>query len=198
MVERIGSPLSGNVSRASLRPRHLGRPNPGWRALVWSTGLLIRDPCDCLWYFSRPRISLCLQNEVVVHPPAAILGYFRVVSCVISTASASGNVPNVRIRVSTFEDTKVLPVKIADRFVDCTIMVIQSGLTILAQPREATHPAQRMEVAAVAFGSNGISLEKAYPLFRRSLRPVMRRAAGETCRARVAAPVAKSVRSRVS
>jgi hypothetical protein len=77
-------------------------------------------------------------------------------------------------------------------------VVIQSGLIILAQPREATHTAQRMEVAAVAFGLNGISLEMANPLFRRSLRPVRLGAAWETGRARLADPVAKSVRSRVS
>jgi hypothetical protein len=91
----------------------------------------------------------------------------------------------------------VLPVGIADRFVDCAMVVIQSGLTILAQPREATHPAQRMEVAAVASGSNGISLAKAYPLLRRSMRRVRLRAARKTCRAGVAVAVAKSVRSRV-
>lgn len=87
---------------------------------------------------------------------------------------------------------------IAGQFVDCTITVIQSGLTNLAQPREATHPAQRMEVAAVAFGSDGISLEKAYPLFRRSLRPVGHRAVEEAGGAAVAGPVGKSARSRVS
>jgi hypothetical protein len=92
----------------------------------------------------------------------------------------------------------VLRVRIAGQFVDCTIVVIQSGLTILAQPREVTHPAQRMEVAAVAFGLNGISPEMANPLFRRSLRLVKRGPAWETCRPRVAEPVAKSVRSRVS
>lgn len=80
------------------------------------------------------------------------------------------------------------------RVVDCTSVVLQSGLTILAQPREATHPAQRTEVAAVAFGSNGISLEKANPLLRRLLRPARRGPAW----AGVAVPVAKSVRSRVS
>ena len=89
-------------------------------------------------------------------------------------------------------------VGIAGRFVDCTTADIQSGLTNLAQPREATHPAQRMEVAAVAIGSNGFSLENAYPFFRRSLRPVRRRAVEEAGRIDVAGPVAKSVRSRRS
>lgn len=91
----------------------------------------------------------------------------------------------------------MLLVRVRGRFVDCTILVIQSGLTILAQPREATHSAQRMEVAAVAFGSNGISLEKANPLFRRSARPVRHQLASEAGLACVAGPVAKSVRSRV-
>jgi hypothetical protein len=90
----------------------------------------------------------------------------------------------------------VQPVGNAGRFVDRAMVVIQSGLTILAQPREATHPAQRMEVAAVVSGSNGISVEEAYPLVRRSLRPVGHRAARETCKSGVAVPVAKSVRSR--
>jgi hypothetical protein len=85
-------------------------------------------------------------------------------------------------------------VRTEGRFVDCASVVLQSGLTILAQPCEATHPAQRMEVAAVASGANGISLDKASPLFRRSLRPVRRGPAW----ARVAVPVAKPVRSRVS
>jgi hypothetical protein len=93
---------------------------------------------------------------------------------------------------------RVFVVGISSRFVDRTIMVIQSGLTILAQPREATHPAQRIEVATVAFCLNGISLEMAHPLFRRSLRTVRRGPAWETGRAGVADPVAKSVRSAVS
>ena len=89
-------------------------------------------------------------------------------------------------------------VGIAGRFVDCTSAVIQSGLTNLAQPREATHRAQRMKVAAVASGSDGISLEKAYPLFRRLLRPFGRSAVEEAGWINVAGPVAKSVRSRLS
>jgi hypothetical protein len=104
----------------------------------------------------------------------------------------------VDLEHARFRVRKVFPVGISGRFVDRTIMVIQSGLTILAQPREATHPAQRMEVATVAFGLNGISLEMANPLFRRSLRPVRRGPAWETGRAGVADPFAKSVGSRVS
>ena len=92
----------------------------------------------------------------------------------------------------------MLQVGIAGRFVDCTTADIQSGLTNLAQPREATHPAQRMEVAAVASGSDGISLEKAHPLFRRPLRQVRHRAVEDAAGLEIAGPTAKSVRSRLS
>lgn len=92
----------------------------------------------------------------------------------------------------------MLTAGIEGRFVDRTIAVIQSGLTNLAQPREATHPGQRMEVAAVASGSDGISLEKAYPLFGQSLRPARRRAVNEAGWAGVGGPAGKSARSRAS
>lgn len=113
------------------------------------------------------------------------------------TAAVRGTGTTCGFGHEALREWKVVPVGIAGRFVDCTIVVIQSGLTILAPPREATHPAQRMEVAAVAFG-NGMLLEKANPLFRRLLRPVKRPTAWETCGARVADPGAKPVRSRVS
>ena len=159
-------------------------------------GLLIRDPCDCLWYFARPCVSICLQNEVVVRTAGIIKGVYRMVRQ-HGLGSQRCEEPPQTVNSSKFGIRKVLAVRVASGFVDCSIMVIQSGLTILAQLREATHPAQRMEVAAVASGSNGISPERANPLFRRSLRPIRRSPACETSRTGVAGPVAKSVRSRV-
>jgi hypothetical protein len=111
-------------------------------------------------------------------------------------ASAEENGHKLWIRASTSKETKVLPVGNDGRFVDRTMAVIQSGLTYLAQPREATHPGQRMEVAAVASGSDGISLAKAYPLLGRSLRPVRCRAV-EPGGTGVAGPIEESARSRV-
>jgi hypothetical protein len=55
-----------------------------------------------------------------------------------------------------------------------------------------------MEVAAVASGSDGISLEKAHPLFRRPLRQVRHRAVEDAAGLEIAGPTAKSVRSRLS
>ena len=189
--------LIGAVSHECRRNEAPGLTRIRSRALVLSIGLLIRDPCDCLWYFSQSRISLCLQNEVVLHSAGVIQAVCRMVRLSDFGSMRVRNGYNLWIRIRRFEDTKVFVVGITSRFVDCTMVVIQSGLTILAQPREATHTAQRMEVAAVAFGLNGISPEMANPLFRRSLRPVMRGPAWETGRVHVADPVAKSVRSRV-
>jgi hypothetical protein len=125
-------------------------------------------------------------------------GRFMLYAARFASTRISEHARSVDLEHARFTIRKVLAVGNPSRFVDLTIMVIQSGLTILAQPREATHSAQRIEVATVAFGLNGISLEMAHPLFRRSLGTVRRGPAWETGRAGVADPVAKSVRSGVS
>jgi len=56
------------------------------------------------------------------------------------------------------------------RFVDSPMVVIQSGLTTRAQLREVV--LQRLEVPAVGPALNGVSIEKANPSFRRSVRAV--------------------------
>jgi hypothetical protein len=58
------------------------------------------------------------------------------------------------------------------RFVDSAIVVIQSGLTTRAQLREVARTLQRLELAAVRFVLNRVSIEKADPSFRQSLRAV--------------------------
>ena len=63
------------------------------------------------------------------------------------------------------------------RFVDSAIVVIQSGLTTRAQLREVAQTLQRLEVAAVGFVLNRVSIEKANPSFRQSVRAVEQRLA---------------------
>ena len=61
------------------------------------------------------------------------------------------------------------------RFVDSAIVVIQSGLTTRAQLREVAHTLQRLDVTAVGFVLNRVSIEKANPSFRQSVRAVEQR-----------------------
>ncbi len=61
------------------------------------------------------------------------------------------------------------------RFVDSAIVVIQSGITTRAQLREVAHTLQRLEVTAVGFVLNRVSIEKANPSFRQSVRAVEQR-----------------------
>lgn len=61
------------------------------------------------------------------------------------------------------------------RFVDSAIVIIQSGLTTRAQLREVAQTLQRLKVSAVGFVLNRISIEKANPSFRRSVRAVAQR-----------------------
>ena len=55
------------------------------------------------------------------------------------------------------------------RFVDCAIVVVQSGVTTRAQLREAAATLQKLDVAAVGFVLNRVGLEKADPAFRLSV-----------------------------
>lgn len=58
------------------------------------------------------------------------------------------------------------------RFVDSAIIVIESGVTTKAQLREVTRTLERLDVAAVGFVLNRISLTNANPAFRLSVRAV--------------------------
>ncbi len=55
------------------------------------------------------------------------------------------------------------------RFVDCAIVVAQSGVTTRAQLREAASTLQRLNVAAVGFVLNRVGLDRADPAFRHSV-----------------------------
>ena len=55
------------------------------------------------------------------------------------------------------------------RYVDATIVVVESGVTTRAQVRAAANTLQRLEVAAMGFVLNRIRLEKADPGFRQSI-----------------------------
>jgi Mrp family chromosome partitioning ATPase/uncharacterized protein involved in exopolysaccharide biosynthesis len=56
------------------------------------------------------------------------------------------------------------------RFVDAAIVIVESGVTTHSQLREAANSLQRLDVAAVGFVLNRISLEKADQGFRHSIR----------------------------
>jgi capsular polysaccharide biosynthesis protein len=58
------------------------------------------------------------------------------------------------------------------RFVDSAIVIIESGVTTKTQLREAAETLERLDVAAVGFVLNRISLEKANPAFRASVQGV--------------------------
>jgi uncharacterized protein involved in exopolysaccharide biosynthesis len=58
------------------------------------------------------------------------------------------------------------------RFVDCAIVVIQSGVTTRAQLREAAATLQRLNVGAVGFVLNRMGKAKADPAFRASVEAV--------------------------
>ena len=55
------------------------------------------------------------------------------------------------------------------RSVDGALVVIRSGVTTRAQLLAAVNTLQRLEVGAVGFVLNGVSLAKADPAFRHSL-----------------------------
>ncbi len=58
------------------------------------------------------------------------------------------------------------------RFVDCAIVVVQSGVTTRAQLRGVAATLQKLDVAAVGFVLNRVGLEKADPAFRLSVRAI--------------------------
>jgi uncharacterized protein involved in exopolysaccharide biosynthesis/Mrp family chromosome partitioning ATPase len=58
------------------------------------------------------------------------------------------------------------------RFVDCAIVVVQSGVTTRTQLRDAAATLQRLDVAAVGFVLNRVGLEKADPAFRLSVKAI--------------------------
>ncbi|HKF48385.1 MAG TPA: hypothetical protein VKB38_13570 [Terracidiphilus sp.] len=58
------------------------------------------------------------------------------------------------------------------RFVDSAIIVVESAVTTKAQLREVARTLQRLEVSAVGFVLNRISVENANPSFKQSVRAV--------------------------
>jgi len=58
------------------------------------------------------------------------------------------------------------------RYVDCAIVVIQSGVTTREELREAARALQRLKVGAVGFVLNRVGLAKADPAFRASIEAV--------------------------
>jgi uncharacterized protein involved in exopolysaccharide biosynthesis/Mrp family chromosome partitioning ATPase len=60
------------------------------------------------------------------------------------------------------------------RFADCTIVVVESGVTTRAQVRAAASRLHRLNVAAVGFVLNRVGLAKADPAFRHSVEAVER------------------------
>jgi len=58
------------------------------------------------------------------------------------------------------------------RFVDCAIVVVESGVTTRTQLRDAATTLQRLDVAAVGFVLNRIGLKNADPPFRHSVRAI--------------------------
>jgi uncharacterized protein involved in exopolysaccharide biosynthesis len=58
------------------------------------------------------------------------------------------------------------------RFVDCVIVIIESGVTTRTELRQVATTLQRLEVAAVGFVLNRIRLEKADPAFRNSVQAI--------------------------
>jgi uncharacterized protein involved in exopolysaccharide biosynthesis/Mrp family chromosome partitioning ATPase len=58
------------------------------------------------------------------------------------------------------------------RFVDCAIVVVQSGVTTRAQLRDAAATLQRLDVGAVGFVLNRVGLAKADPAFRISVKAI--------------------------
>jgi len=75
-------------------------------------------------------------------------------------------------------DTAPLPVSAETeylaRFVDCAIVVIQSGKTTRRELREVAANLQRLDVAAVGFVLNRVGLEKADPAFRDSVKAIQK------------------------
>jgi capsular polysaccharide biosynthesis protein len=66
------------------------------------------------------------------------------------------------------------------RFVDSAIVIIESGVTTRAQLREVAQTLERLNVAAVGFVLNRISLEKANPAFRQSVSAVEKHLKAQT------------------
>jgi hypothetical protein len=76
------------------------------------------------------------------------------------------------------------------RFVDCAIVVIESGVTTRAQLRAAAQALQRIDVATVGFVLNRVGLAKADPAFRNSVNEVERH-----LRSQSRSPARRTVRS---
>jgi Mrp family chromosome partitioning ATPase len=75
------------------------------------------------------------------------------------------------------------------RYVDCVVIVIESGVTTRTQLREVASILRRLDVAAVGFVLNCVGLETADPAFRRSVQATeqhlrSRRTARQTVRSR--------------
>jgi Mrp family chromosome partitioning ATPase len=73
-------------------------------------------------------------------------------------------------------DTAPLPISAETeylaRFVDCAIVVVESGTTTRAQLLAALNTLQRLDVAAVGFVLNRVKLAQADPAFRRSVQDI--------------------------
>jgi hypothetical protein len=77
------------------------------------------------------------------------------------------------------------------RFVDCAIVVLESGVTTRAQLRAAANALQRLDAASVGFVLNRVGLKNADPAFRHSVRDLEKH-----LRAQNGAKSRRTVRSR--
>jgi uncharacterized protein involved in exopolysaccharide biosynthesis len=135
----------------------------------------------------RPTVLLDASGTAVLDHPAAMHG-----------SRSTALVQQVAEETATQHESLVLtdaaPLVISAeteylaRFVDCAIVVAESGVTTRAQLLAAVSALQRLDVATIGFVLNRVGLAKADPAFRDSVREIEnhRRAQGEATLKRAA------------
>jgi hypothetical protein len=106
------------------------------------------------------------------HEPARIADHLRIPPQFISDANG------VRREIIIADAAPLIDSVEAEHLVrsaDCTILVIESGVTTRAQLRAVANTLQRIKAPAVGFVLNRVRLAKADPAFRRSLKAMKRR-----------------------
>ena len=151
-----GTGVTTLVNRVGVMLEAMGRPT----VLVDATGAQAPSPRANA---NRPESSQSLVPAERVIRPTALLQ---------KMAEETKTEENTLILTDTAPLVVSAETEYLARYVDCAIVVIESGMTTREELREAARTLRRLKVGAVGFVLNRVGLGKADPAFRASVEAV--------------------------
>ena len=134
--------------------------------------------CDTLEAMGRPTVLVDASGSEAPAPPRADATGQSPSRGGRSIALLQQLAEEARLQEESFVVTDTAPLSVSAeteylaRFVDCAIVVIESGVTTRAQLRATANTLQKLDVASVGFVINRVKMGKADTGFRNSVRAI--------------------------